>query len=69
MAGSKRRFSLSAILLPLLFLTMSGLARAAIITVTNLNDTGAGSLRAAITAHASGGHHQLRPQRYDHDQQ
>jgi predicted outer membrane repeat protein len=54
MAGSKRRFSLSAILLPLLFLTMSGLARAAIITVTNLNDTGAGSLRAAITAHASG---------------
>ena len=54
MAGSKRRFSLSAILLPLLFLTMSGLARAAIITVTNLNDTGAGSLRTAITAHASG---------------
>ena len=54
MAGSKRRFSLAAILLPLLFLTMSGLARAAIITVTNLNDTGAGSLRAAITAHASG---------------
>jgi hypothetical protein len=54
MAGSARRFSLSAILLPLLFLTMSGLARAATITVTNLNDTGAGSLRAAITAHASG---------------
>ena len=54
MAGSTRRFSLSAILLPLLFLTMSGLARAAIITVANLNDTGAGSLRAAITAHASG---------------
>ena len=54
MAGSTRRFSLSAILLPLLFLTMSGLARAATITVANLNDTGAGSLRAAITAHASG---------------
>jgi hypothetical protein len=54
MAGSKRRFSLSAILLPLLFLTMSGLARAATITVTNLNDTGPGSLRAALTAHASG---------------
>ncbi len=54
MAGSKRRFSLSAILLPLLFLMMSGLARAATITVTNLNDTGAGSLRAALTAHASG---------------
>ena len=54
MAGSTRRFSLSAILLPLLFLTMSGLARAATITVTNLNDTGSGSLRAAITAHASG---------------
>ena len=35
MAGSTRRFSLSAILLPLLFLTMSGLARAAIITVAN----------------------------------
>ena len=54
MASSTRRFSLSAVLLPLLFLTMSGLARAAIITVANLNDTGAGSLRAAITAHASG---------------
>src|SRR5271156_2052110 len=54
MAGSKRRFSLSAILLPLLFLTTSGLARAAIITVTNTNDSGSGSLRAAITAHASG---------------
>src|SRR5271154_3381390 len=54
MAGSKRRFSLSAILLPLLFLTMSGLARAATITVTNLNDSGPGSLRAAILAHASG---------------
>ena len=54
MAGSNRRFSLSAILLPLLLLTMSGLARAAIITVANLNDSGAGSLRAAITGHASG---------------
>ena len=54
MAVSNRRFSLSAILLPLLLLTMSGLAGAAIITVTNLNDTGAGSLRAAITGHASG---------------
>ena len=54
MAGSKRRFSLTAILLPLLFLTMSGLARAAIITVTNLNDTGAGSLRNAMSTHASG---------------
>ncbi len=54
MAGSKRRFSLAAILLPLLFLTMSGFARAAILTVSNLNDTGAGSLRAAMTAHASG---------------
>ena len=54
MAGSNRRISLSAILLPLLFLTMSGLARAAIITVTNTNDTGAGSLRAAITSHGSG---------------
>src|SRR5271156_3047786 len=40
--------------LPLLFLTMSGLARAAVITVTNLNDTGAGSLRNAISTHASG---------------
>jgi len=50
MAGSKRRFSLSAILLPLLFLTMSGMARAATITVTNLNDTGPGSLSAALIA-------------------
>jgi predicted outer membrane repeat protein len=54
MAGSKRRFSLAAGLLPLLFLTMSGFARAAILTVSNLNDTGAGSLRAEMTAHASG---------------
>ena len=69
MAGSKRRFSLSAILLPLLFLTMSGLARAAVITVTNLNDTGAGSLRNAMSTHASGGHHRLQRQRYDHTEQ
>jgi hypothetical protein len=48
MADRNRRFALTAIALPLLFLAMSGLARAATIAVTNINDSGAGSLRAAI---------------------
>ena len=38
------------IVVPALFLAMSGLARAATLTVTNTNDTGAGSLRDEILA-------------------
>jgi predicted outer membrane repeat protein len=46
----KRRFALGAVALPLLFLVMSGLARAASFAVDNTNDSGLGSLRAAITS-------------------
>jgi hypothetical protein len=38
------------IVVPALFLAMSGLARAATLTVTNTNDTGGGSLRDEILA-------------------
>jgi predicted outer membrane repeat protein len=50
MADRNRRFALAKITLLLLFLAMSGLARAATFTVINTNDTGIGSLRAAITS-------------------
>jgi fibronectin-binding autotransporter adhesin len=50
MADRNRRFAAAAVVLPLLFLVMSGLARATTFTVINRNDTGAGSLRAAITS-------------------
>ena len=49
MASLTRRFALAASALSLLVLVMSAVASAAI-TVTNTNDTGAGSLRAAITS-------------------
>ncbi len=49
MADRNWRSALAAIALPFLLLAMSGLARAATITVTNTNDSGAGSLGAAIT--------------------
>jgi hypothetical protein len=49
MADRNRRFTPAAVAMPLLFLAMSGLARAATITVSNTNDSGMGSLRAAIT--------------------
>ncbi len=48
MASLTRRFALAATALAFLLLVMPALASAAI-TVTNTNDTGAGSLRAAIT--------------------
>jgi Chlamydia polymorphic membrane protein (Chlamydia_PMP) repeat len=50
MADRNRRFTLAAVALPVLFLAMSGLARAATFTVTNINDSGSGSLRAEIMA-------------------
>ncbi len=53
MPGSNRRFTLAATALPLLFLAMPGLSRAATITVNTLADTsmsGQCSLRDAITA-------------------
>jgi len=48
MADRSRRVALAAIVLPFWLLAMSGFARA--FTVTNTNDTGSGSLRAAITS-------------------
>jgi predicted outer membrane repeat protein len=48
MASLTRRFALAATALAFLLLVMPALASATI-TVTNTNDTGAGSLRAAIT--------------------
>jgi hypothetical protein len=48
MASLIRRFALAASALSFLLLVMSAVASAAI-TVTNTNDTGPGSLRAAIT--------------------
>jgi hypothetical protein len=50
MADRNRRVSLAAIALPFFFLMMSGLGRAATITVTNTHDSGAGSLRDAINS-------------------
>ena len=54
MADRNRRFTLATIALPLLFLAMSGWARAATLTVSNTNDTGIGSLRGEILAASSG---------------
>ena len=54
MADRNRRFTLAAIALSLLFLTMSNTARAAMLFVTNTNDSGTGSLRNQIAAAASG---------------
>jgi len=54
MADRNRSFTVAAIALPFLFLLMSGFARAATLTVTNTNDTGAGSLRGEILAASSG---------------
>jgi predicted outer membrane repeat protein len=50
MADRIRSFVVALIVVPALFLAMSGLARAATLTVTNTNDTGAGSLRDEILA-------------------
>ncbi len=49
MADRGRRVALAAIALSFLFVAIPGLARAAMFTVTNTNDTGMGSLRDAIT--------------------
>jgi len=54
MADRIRSFVVALIVVPALFLAMSGLARAATLTVTNTNDTGAGSLRGEILAASSG---------------
>ena len=54
MADRNRRFALSAIALPLLLIAMSNTARAAMLFVTNTNDSGTGSLRNQIAAAASG---------------
>ena len=53
MAHRNRRFTIAAVALPLLFLVMSGMARAATFTVTNTGDSnvpGSGSLRDAINS-------------------
>jgi hypothetical protein len=56
MATRMNRSTLAAAALSLLFFAMSGLARAAIFTVTNTLDSGGGSLRQAITdANTAGG--------------
>ncbi|HEY6299560.1 MAG TPA: hypothetical protein VIW95_07940, partial [Candidatus Binatus sp.] len=54
MADRNPRYTIAAIALPLLFLAMSGLARAATLTVTNTLDSGMGSLRAEILAASTG---------------
>ena len=54
MADRIRSFLVALIVVPASLLAMSGLARAATLTVTNINDTGAGSLRAEILAASSG---------------
>ncbi len=54
MADRNRRFRLAAIVLPFLFMAMSNSARAAMLFVTNTNDSGTGSLRNQIAAAASG---------------
>ena len=54
MADRNRRFALAAIALPLLLIAMSNTARAAMLFVTNTNDSGTGSLRNQIAAAASG---------------
>jgi hypothetical protein len=54
MADRIRRAAFAAIALPFLLLVLSGMARAATLTVSNTADSGADSLRAAIIAHASG---------------
>src|SRR5271156_5118464 len=61
MADRNRRFTVAAVVMPLLLLAMSGLARAATFTVSNTTDpaspmAGDGSLREAITsANTAGG--------------
>jgi hypothetical protein len=50
MAGLNRRFALTAFVLLSFMLAISGMARAGTFTVTTTADTGAGSLRAAITS-------------------
>src|SRR5271170_3739419 len=61
MADRNRRFTVAAVVMPLVFLAMSGLARAATFTVSNTTDPGSpmagdGSLREAITsANTAGG--------------
>src|SRR5271169_674777 len=61
MADRNRRFTVAAVVMPLVFLAMSGLARAATFTVSNTTDpaspmAGDGSLREAITnANTAGG--------------
>src|SRR5271154_7161587 len=61
MTGENRRFTVAAVVMPLVFLAMSGLARAATFTVSNTTDpaspmAGDGSLREAITnANTAGG--------------
>ena len=50
MADRNRRYTLGAIALPFFFLMMSGLARATTFFVTELDDSGPGSLRDAIAA-------------------
>ena len=54
MADRNRSFVVALIAVPALFLAMSGLARAATLTVTNTLDSGAGSLRGQILAASSG---------------
>src|SRR5271156_3012236 len=61
MADRNRRFTVAAVVMPLVFLAISGLARAATFTVSNTTDpaspmAGDGSLREAITnANTAGG--------------
>ena len=50
MADRNRRFRVAAIALPLLLVAMPGFSRATPFTVNTTADTGAGSLRAAITS-------------------
>jgi hypothetical protein len=50
MADRKRRLALGVIALTFLLVAMGRVARAATFTVNTIADTGAGSLRAAITS-------------------
>ena len=54
MTNRIRSFLVALIVVPASLLAMPGLARAATLTVTNTNDTGAGSLRGEILAASSG---------------
>ena len=56
MAGLNRRLRFAVVVVPVLVIAMAGWARATIFTVTNTLDSGAGSLRDAITsANGAGG--------------